>query len=230
MGVHVDGGLREFITVPTDHLIAAPGLEWDQRALVECLAIGAHAVRRAVPEVNENVVVIGVGPIGLGVLQFARAEGARVIAVDLNEERLRFWSDRFDGGDDVVLAGDDAQTRIFDLCGGDFPTVVVDATGSASSMIGALQYVAHGGRLVYVGLTKQPFGWAHPEFHKRETTLLASRNATREDFARVMSAIRDGIAQPSCLITHRTGLGDVPDRFEAFLDPGERTMKALVDF
>ncbi len=229
MGVHVDGGLQEYVPVPADHLIPAPGLDWDRRALVECLSIGAHAVRRADPEDQENVLVIGAGPIGLGVLQFARQRGARTIALDLNSERLRFWTDQLGGGD-VVGPDDDAPARIRELCGGDMPTCVVDATGHVGSMCGALDFVAHGGRLVYVGISKEKFGWNHPEFHMRETTLLASRNATREDFVSVMDSLRDGVVQASCFVTHRTSIDDIVGRFESYLDPATKAVKALIEF
>jgi len=229
MGVHVDGGLREFLTVPIDHLIPAPDLSWDQRALVECLAIGAHTVRRAAPEPGENVLVLGIGPIGLGVLQFARADGARVIAVDMREDRLAFWRDDL-GGEHGILGGEGSAERVKDLCGGDVATCVIDATGSVGSMVSALDLVAHGGRLVYVGLTKETFGWPHPEFHKREATLLASRNATRDDFQRVMGDMRSGAVAPSCLVTHRTDLDGVCGVLPDLLDPKLRAMKALVEF
>lgn len=228
MGVHVDGGLREYVPVPADHLVAADGLDWDQRALVECLAIGAHAVRRADPEQGENVLVIGAGPIGLGVLQFARARGARTIALDLNPERLRFWTEQLGGSD--VVGPEDSEARIREMCDGDMPTCVVDATGHVGSMCGALEYVAHGGRLLYVGLTKEKFGWNHPDFHMRETTLLASRNATRGDFVAVMDAMRDGTVVPTCLVTHRTSLDDVIGRFESYIDPATKAVKALIEF
>ena len=229
MGVHVDGGLRELVPVPADHLIPAPGLDWDQRALVECLSIGAHAIRRAAPDAGENVLVIGAGPIGLGVLQFARRAGARPIALDLNHERLRFWREELGGGD-VIGPDDDASGKLLELCGGDMPTCVIDATGHVGSMCAALDYVAHGGRLVYVGLTKEKFGWNHPDFHMRETTLLASRNATRDDFVAVMDACREGAVAPGCLVTHRTNLGEVVDRFPSYIDPATKTVKALIEF
>ena len=88
MGVHVDGGMRERIAVPVSHLLRAEGLTLDEAAMVEPLSIGAHAVRRARVQPGEQVVVIGAGPIGLGVMVFAKQAGAKVIAVDRNQERL----------------------------------------------------------------------------------------------------------------------------------------------
>ena len=89
-GVHIDGGMREFVTVPTYALIHGEGLSFDELALVEPLAIGAHGVRRAGVAPGEFVLVIGAGPIGLGTMEFARIAGATVIALDINEQRLQF--------------------------------------------------------------------------------------------------------------------------------------------
>src|SRR5690554_3690106 len=82
LGVHIDGGMRERIPVPVTHLIRTEGLTLDQSAMLEPLAIGAHAVRRAGLLRGETILVIGGGPIGLGVMAFAKYAGARVIAMD----------------------------------------------------------------------------------------------------------------------------------------------------
>lgn len=121
MGVHVDGGMREQIAVPVSHLVKANGLTLDETAMIEPLSIGAHAVRRSAIQPGDQVVVIGAGPIGLGVMAFAKQAGARVIAVDRNANRLelgRTWA----GADELVIAADDAAVRIADLTSGDFAT------------------------------------------------------------------------------------------------------------
>src|SRR5690349_21486819 len=68
-GVHVDGGMVEYLSVPSSSLVHNGGLGHDQLALVEPLAIGAHAVRRAAVRPDEFVLVVGAGPIGLGVME-----------------------------------------------------------------------------------------------------------------------------------------------------------------
>src|ERR1700712_893094 len=93
-GVHIDGGMREYLSVPTYSLIHGEGLGYDELALVEPLAIGAHGVRRAGVLPGEYVLVIGAGPIGLGTMEFARIAGGKVIAMDMNEGRLAFCKDK----------------------------------------------------------------------------------------------------------------------------------------
>lgn len=229
LGVHADGGMRERIAVPIANLLKTDGLTLDETALLEPLAIGAHAVRRSGLTSGETALVIGAGPIGLGVMAFAKQRGARVIGLDMNAQRLAFareWA----GIDETVNAADDPLERIGAITGGEYPTVVFDATGSARSMAAALGYVAHGGTLVYVGLVKDNVGFPHPEFHKRETTLMGSRNATREDFEHVLQTMRSGVIDAGRYITHRAPFEAMIGRFDGWLDPASNVIKAMVDF
>lgn len=85
-----DGGLCDRMLLPERKLHPAPDLTWEQAALVETLAIGCHAVNRGAPQSTETVLVIGAGPIGLSVVEFAKLSGARTIVMDMNARRLEF--------------------------------------------------------------------------------------------------------------------------------------------
>lgn len=229
LGVHTDGGMRERITVPVTHLIKTDGLTLEQTAVLEPLAIGAHAVRRSGAGSGETALVIGAGPIGLGAAAFARLAGARVIVMDVNDDRLAFarsWAD----ADQVVNALDHPMKRIAELTDGDLPTIVLDATGNARSMMDALGYLAHGGTLVYVGLVKNDIAFPHPDFHKRETTLMGSRNATREDFEHVLDAVRRGAIDADRYITHRAPFDAMIAAFDGWLRPESNVIKAMVEW
>src|SRR5690349_11877861 len=89
-GVHVDGGMAEYLSVPSAALLNGQGLTLDDLALLEPLAVGAHGVRRAGIQPGEFVLVIGAGPIGLATMQFARIAGGIVVAIDVNDQRLQF--------------------------------------------------------------------------------------------------------------------------------------------
>jgi len=228
LGVHTDGGMREFFTLPRGHLLAAPGLSADEMAMVENQAIGAHAVRRAAIEEGEFVLVIGAGPIGLGVVHFAALRGGRIIVMDISEERLSYCRANCPVIE-TLNAADDGAARVEAITAGDYPTAVFDATGNAASMNRAIEYVAHGGRLVFVGLTQEEIRFANPEFHKRELTLLGSRNAADEDFAHVMESMKTGAVRTDRLISHRATLDTVIDSFEEWIDPASGVVKAVVD-
>ncbi|MUG66322.1 alcohol dehydrogenase catalytic domain-containing protein [Paenibacillus campinasensis] len=228
LGVHVDGGLRERIAVPIRNLIKPEGLTLDQAAMLEPLAIGAHAVRRSGMGDGEQVLVIGAGPIGLGVMAMARYAGAKVIAMDVNDERLAFcrsWA----AVEHTVNALREPREQLAELTGGSFPAYVIDATGNASSMESAFGLVGHGGSLTFVGLVKSTITFNDPEFHAREMTVQGSRNATREDFERVIAAINGGYVDIGAYITHRCALDDMIDRFDSWLLPESKVIKAMVE-
>jgi 2-desacetyl-2-hydroxyethyl bacteriochlorophyllide A dehydrogenase len=230
LGVHTDGGLRPQLVVPAAKLHRSASLDYDRLALVEPLGIGAHAVRRAQLEAGESVAVIGAGPIGLAVIQFALAADCRVIVIDVNAQRLAFCHERLGipPADLLDATGGDVAGRLAGLTGGDLPTAVFDATGNAASMVAAFVLPAHGGRLVFVGLFSGDVTFNDPNFHRRELTLLASRNALPEDFDEVLRLVESGRIDTAPWITHRAPLAEVPAQFAGWTDPAAGVLKAMV--
>jgi len=229
LGVHIDGGMRSLVRVPMAKLHRSEILSLEQLALVETLGIGAHAVDRAQIEPGEFALVIGSGPIGLSVIQFAQAAGARVIALDTNAHRLTFARERM-GIDHGVDANADPLTRIAAITNGDLPTVVFDATGNADSMQNAFQYVAPGGRLIFVGLFLGSVSFYDPDFHRKEMTLLATRNSTGKDFQRILQLLESGKVDTAPWITHRADAAEMTTHFPTWLEPETRVLKAVVTF
>ncbi|WP_324672105.1 zinc-binding alcohol dehydrogenase family protein [Hymenobacter sp. GOD-10R] len=228
-GVHIDGGMAEYLAVPSYALVHGEGLSFDELALVEPLAIGAHGVRRANVRAGEYVLVVGAGPIGLGIMEFARIAGAHVIAMDINEQRLAFCQEKLRVEHTVNALAPDVTEQLKQITNGDMPTVVIDATGSQRAINNAFQYLAHGGRYVLVGLQKGEISFSHPEFHKREATLMSSRNATREDFEHVIASMKAGHVDPTTYITHRVKFGQVQEEFASWLNPATGVIKAMVE-
>jgi 2-desacetyl-2-hydroxyethyl bacteriochlorophyllide A dehydrogenase len=228
-GVHTDGGMVEYLQVPSRLLVHGEGLSFDELALVEPLAIGAHGVRRAAVQPGEFVLVIGAGPIGLGIMEFARIAGATVIAADVNTQRLAFCKDSLKIAHTINVKDEDTLVRLNEITNGDMPTVVIDATGNQNAINGAFQYLAHGGRYVLVGLQRGDIIVSHPEFHKREATLMSSRNATRQDFEHVIRSMKSGQVNPQTYITHRVSFDEVKDQFKSWLNPANGVIKAMVE-
>lgn len=228
LGVHCDGGLRPFFHVPARKLHVSTRLAFDQLALVETLAIGCHAVNRAAPTTGETVLVLGAGPIGLSVIEFARLSGARVVVLDLNEQRLRFVRNEM-RIPDTIVAGPQALNHLTELTGGRLADVVIDATGHNESMSRCLEYATFHGRVVYVGITTKDLTFPHaPLLHRRELTLLASRNALPGDFSRIIGLIEQGRLDTKPWLTHRAALAEVPSVFPEWLKPQTGVIKAVV--
>ena len=228
-GVHIDGGMSEFISVPLQYLIKGNDMSFEELALVEPLALGAHGIRRAGVKPGEFVLVIGAGPIGLGVMEFARIAGAFVIAMDVNDQRLKFCKERLNVAHTINPANQDAMVKLKSITANDMPTVVIDATGSLKAINNAFQYMAQGARYVLVGLQRNEIVISHPEFHKREATLMSSRNATREDFDHVLSSMKNKLLDPATYITHRVQFDEVKDNFKSWLNPVNGVIKAMVE-
>lgn len=230
LGVHTDGGMQEYMTIPVSHLMKTNDITLEQAATVECLSIGAHAVRRADIEPSEFVAVIGAGPIGLGVMKFAKLAGAKVIAIDVNEKRLDFCKNWADVDYVIDPSSSNAIEEIKKITNGDFVNVVFDVTGNVNSMNNAYKYAANGGRLVFVGLVQADISFPDPEFHRKELTLLSSRNATRQDFEYVIQTIKQGQVNTNSFITSKTSFEEIIGEFETLSKPESNTIKAMITF
>lgn len=223
LGVHRDGGMCARIAVPAGNLYPADGLTPQQAAMVEFLAIGAHAVARSGVGPGDRVLVTGAGPIGLGTAIFARLAGAEVHLMDLSDKRLALAQrvcgfDRLHRPGDALLTGDLAEG--FDA--------VFDATGSAAAIEAGFPLLAHGGTTVLVSVVKGDIRFSDAEFHKREARIIGSRNALRADFDRVIAAIRDGAIPTGAMISDVVALAQLPARFPALVHDRDDIVKILV--
>lgn len=213
LGIHVDGGMQDFLVVPLALLHKSTKLSLDQLALVETLGIGAHAVERAGVQQGEEALIVGAGPIGIAVAQFASEAGARVHLVEKSEWR-RAFVERMG-----YTASPTAEGRQADA--------VFDATGSAEAMAASLAHVATGGRLIFVGLTRDAVCIDDSLFHRKEITLLATRNSFGL-FPRIIRLIEEGRIDTTHWVTDRLTLSQVTSRFES-LPSRKKLIKAIVD-
>ena len=229
-GVHSDGGMSEFISIPIDSLFKDTSLNLDALALLEPLAIGAHGIKRAQIKPNEFVLIVGAGPIGLGAAAMASLAGAQVIIQDVNQNRLDFAKEKLHIPFSINPNQEDALIALKEITRGNMPRVVIDATGYKKAMEQSFQYISHGGTYVLIGLQLDEISFSHPEFHKREATLMSSRNATREDFQWVADSIGQQKLDPTLFISHRIAFDDVAAQFPDLINPSLGVIKAMVSF
>ena len=178
---------------------------------------------------GEKVLVVGAGPIGLGLMQMAQIAGADLIVMDIDADRLEFCRNNLGMQDTIHVGRDDPKERLAQLTDGDYPSVIFDCTGNPKSMMDGFNYLAHGGRYVLVSLVMADIKFNDPEFHKRETTLLSSRNATREDFLWVMKCMEEDRLHVNSMITDRCTFMQVPERLKNWSRPGSGVIKAVVE-
>lgn len=229
LGVHEDGGMREYFKFPAKFLHKSDQLSYDELALVEPLGIGCHAVNRAEITSEDRVLVIGAGPIGLGAIQFARATGAQVVVMEIDTERQAFCRCCLDIAGCINPVEEDTKNQLKTFFDDGLPTVVLDATGNKRSMENTFDYVAHGGRLVFIGLFQGDVSFHDPNFHAKELTLMASRNALSSDFEQIIRQIEGGEIDTNPWITHRATFDDMIDEFDNWLAPKSNVIKAMVE-
>ena len=229
-GVHSDGGMAEFILIPIQALFKSASLDLDALALLEPLSIGAHGIKRAQIKPNEFVLIVGAGPIGLGAAAMASLAGAQVIIQDVNQNRLDFAMENLKISYCINPQKEDALLALKEITHGNMPRVVIDATGNKKAMEHSFQYISHGGTYVLIGLQLNEISFSHPEFHKREATLMSSRNATREDFQWVANSIEHKLIDPSLFISHRIAFEDLASQFPDLINPSMGVIKAMVSF
>ncbi len=218
LGVHTDGGMCEEIVVPKENLYAAEGLDPKAAAMVEFLAIGAHGVRRASIRPGSEALIVGAGPIGIGAALFAEIAGASVTLRDTSASRLD-------------LARKVLPQARFELVAEAVPhayETVFDATGNIHAMNAGLQWLAHGGAYVLLSVVKGDLQFADPEFHKRETTLIASRNALKVDFEHVIAQIKSGRVPVTALATHETSLEGALTNLPLWAEDRGTLIKAII--
>lgn len=228
LGVHRDGGLAEYLSIPEAFVCSADGVTLDQAAMIEFLAIGAHAVERVEIQRSSRVLVMGAGPIGIAAALFAMNRGGIVTALDSREDRLAVCRDVLKI-DSVVTADKHAPERLQELSQGDMFDVVFDATGNREAMEAGFSYVAHAGSYVLLSIVNGNIAFSDPDFHRREMTLLGSRNATLSDFSRVIQAMRDGSVPTQALNTHRVKLGQLADVLPTWMNSATGVIKGIVE-
>ncbi|WP_439483787.1 zinc-binding alcohol dehydrogenase family protein [Cyclobacterium plantarum] len=227
LGVHIDGAMQEYMSLPPHLLLPSPELSWTEMAMVEPLSVAAHAVRRAGVQAGEEILVMGCGPIGLAIMVFAHHAAAKVTALDTNPERLKLAKDHFHAEntiDAAQLVSDPGYKTKF---GAGFNTVF-DATGNKQAMESGPFFAAHGGKYILVGLYKDQLCFHHPSIHAKELSLLCSRNATKADFLEVMKILALKKFPTENYHTHDLGFDEVPEKFTHLTLPSNQVIKAMI--
>jgi len=215
LGVHCDGAMTEFITVPWEIVRSSEKLSFAELALVEPLAVGIHAVNRGRVVPTDTVVVLGCGAIGLGAVAGAASRDARVVAVDIDDSKL-----------DIARACGAAHTvnsrrtslheSLLELTEGQGADVVIEAIGLPDTYRSAVDEVCYAGRVVYIGYVKKPVEYETKTFILKEIDILGSRNAMPKDFEVSILLFEDGKISAHRIISHTVDLKDAGGALEAW--------------
>nr|MBI1231702.1 alcohol dehydrogenase catalytic domain-containing protein [Cytophagales bacterium] len=226
LGVHIDGGMQEIISIPARLLIPTPDLSWEEIAIIEPLCIAAHAVKRAQVSKGQKVLVMGCGPIGLAIVLFAKLQGAEVIASDINQTRLDVAATHF-GAAHVFLANKELKKAVAAVTQNELCEVVFDATGNKTALESGVDYMSHSGRYLLVGLYKDYLSFHHPSLHAKEASILSSRNATKADFLYVIDTLKNKQFPVANYVTHQVPFEEMIGSFASWIDPANQVIKAM---
>ncbi|XWJ91701.1 zinc-binding alcohol dehydrogenase family protein [Phytobacter ursingii] len=229
IGVHQDGGFSEFLSVPANSLLVTDGIDPHAAALIEPYAISAHAVRRAAILPGEQILVVGAGPIGLGVAAIAKADGAQVVVADTSAAR-RAHVEKHLGLVTLDPSSADFDASLRAAFGGSLAQKVIDATGNPQAMNNTVNLIRHGGSITFVGLFKGDLQFSDPEFHKKETTMMGSRNATEEDFAKVGRLMAQGKVTAQMMLTHCYEFHALAEIYEQQVINNRELIKGVIHF
>ncbi len=199
-GVQRDGAMCEYIAVPWQKVIVDKSISPRDFALVEPMSVGFHAVARAAITDIDIVLVIGCGMIGVGAIVRAALRGARVIAMDMDDEKLAL-AKRLGAVYTINSKTEDVHSRLSEITNGAGPDVVIEAVGAPVTYQAAINEVAFTGRVVCIGYAKTEIAFETKYFVQKELDIRGSRNAMPEDFRAVIEYMKRGTCPIDELIT-----------------------------
>lgn len=229
-GVHQDGGFQDYLAVKVSNIIPVPdSISSAAASLIECFAIGAHANRRAQSQAGENILVVGAGPIGLGTAAIAKANGANVVVADVSDAR-RAHAESVLNINTLNPLDENYTDQLSHLFAGQLACTVMDATGNKASMTNSVNLIRHGGKIVFIGLYIGDLQLDDPTFHKKETTLIASRNATYEDFIRVIELFENKAISEKIMVNEEFHFDTIGLDYENKVVKNKRLVKGVIHF
>lgn len=226
MGVMRDGGLTEFIQVPAENVFPAK-LSLSELCIVEPLSIGFHAAARGRVTAGDTVAVIGCGGVGLGAIAGASFRGARVIAIDVDSEKLAIA--RKAGAAHLInTATESLHKRLKELTDGCGPDVLIEAVGRPETFRAAVELVAFSGRVVYIGYAKEDVAYETRLFVQKELEILGSRNALAENFRDMIQMLEQKQFPVADYITEVVPLESAAEMLRRWSDHPHKFTKIIV--
>jgi threonine dehydrogenase-like Zn-dependent dehydrogenase len=212
LGVQRDGGLTDFISVPTSKIFVADGLNLEELCIVEPLTVGFHAVARGRVTDKDSVAILGCGGIGLGAVAASAFRNAQTIAIDVDDAKLRIAREA--GATHTINDRTESlHEKLQELTGGLGPDVMIEAVGLPETFTAAVEEVAFTGRVVYIGYAKDLITYETRLFVQKELDILGSRNALPEDFDEVIRMLQQHRFPVKSAITRVVPFADAPAAF-----------------
>jgi 2-desacetyl-2-hydroxyethyl bacteriochlorophyllide A dehydrogenase len=229
LGVQREGAMTEYVAVPAQKVVLADGLSLEELAIVEPLTVGFHAIARARAESIDTVLVFGCGMIGIGAIAGALSRGAKVIAVDVADEKLDV-AKRVGAHHTINSLSQDLLEEVNKITENNGADVVIEAVGNPITYKAAIDVVAFVGRVACIGYAKDDVSFTTKYFVQKELDIMGSRNATAEDFNAVVDYLQKNRSFPlDAVITQKVPLIDSPDAIANWSKDPSQVTKILID-
>jgi threonine dehydrogenase-like Zn-dependent dehydrogenase len=212
LGVQRDGGLTDFISVPTPKIFIAEGLSLEELCIVEPLTVGFHAVARGRITEKDTVAIFGCGGVGLGAIAASAFRNAKTIAIDVDDAKLGIAREA-GAAHTINTRTEPLHEKLQELTGGYGPDVVIEAIGLPATFTAAVEEVAFTGRVVYIGYAKDLVSYETRLFVQKELDILGSRNALPENFAEVIRMLQEHRFPVKSAISRVVAFADAPAAF-----------------
>ncbi len=228
-GVQRNGAMCEYIAVPWQKVIVDEQIKPRDFALVEPMSVGFHAVSRANITDLDVVLVIGCGMIGVGVIVRAALRGAKVIAMDMDDEKLGLAL-QLGASYTINSSLEDVHARLMQITDGTGPDVVIEAVGAPITYQTAINEVAFTGRVVCIGYAKTEIAFETKYFVQKELDIRGSRNAMPEDFRAVIEYLKRGSCPKGKLISKIYKPEQAQQALEEWSQNPGKIFRILVEF
>jgi L-gulonate 5-dehydrogenase len=229
MGVHCDGGFRDYVAVPASGIISVPAdMPFSVAALAEPFSIAANVLSRTGCGPDDSVLIYGAGTIGVTVLQVAKLHGARCIVADIDETRLE--RAKTFGADAVIESRrQSVPENVKGEMGGLGPTLVIDAAGIPALLNEACRVASPAGRIGLLGFSAAPATLTEQDVVSKELTVVGSR-LNRRLIPQVVIWLTEGRLKPERMITQVFAAAEAGQAFDLIEEEPQRTLKVQLDF
>lgn len=227
MGVQCDGAMTNYFVAEWQRVYPSDGLSLRELSVVEPLSVGFHSGVRGRVESTDIVAVIGCGMVGLGAVAYAAQQGATPISIDLDDEKLALA--RRAGAAHVINSRTQSvHNELLALTNGFGPDVIIEAVGTPDTYRLAVDEVAHTGRVVYIGWSKEPVSFETKHFVHKELDIMGSRNSITE-FPLVIRMLKKGAFPVDETISVTVPLEDAGNALLAWSQAPQSFTKILVE-
>jgi len=229
LGVQRDGAMCEYIVVPWTKVILAEKLDLEELVMVEPLTVGFHAAKRGELSITDTVMVLGCGIIGFGAVICSVLRGSKVIAVDIDRNKLNLVK-KLGSEYTINSMEENLHNRIGEITAGSGPDVIIEAAGNSQTYITAINEIAFTGRVVFIGYVKENVSFETKLFVQKEIDIRGSRNACPEDFQAVVDYIGNKNYDIDDLVTEKINIDQVFTAMRKWsVNPG-KILKIILEF